>query len=106
MPGVTWLERILNTVADRGRELLGLREDAAQDSLTSLCLRLITGRGEASNIALAREILQRFDLLDEAAKTAFFIALADQFGPDPERIGAAVAAFRNAISRHLGQPRQ
>ena len=95
MPGVTWLERILNTVADRGRELLGLREDAAQDSLTSLCLRLITGRGEASNIALAREILQRFDLLDEEAKTAFFIALADQFGPDPERIGAAVAAFRN-----------
>lgn len=95
MPGVTWLERILNTVADRGRELLGLREDAAQDSLTSLCRRLIAGRGEATNVALAREILQRFELLDPAARTDFFIALAEQFGPDPERIGAAVAAFHN-----------
>ena len=95
MPGVTWLERILNTVADRGRELLGLRDDAAQDSLTSLCQRLIAGRGEATNVALAREILQRFELLDQPARTDFFIALAEQFGPDPERIGAAVAAFHN-----------
>ena len=33
MAGVKWLERIMDTVADRGRELLGLREDEMPDSL-------------------------------------------------------------------------
>ena len=95
MPGVKWLERIMDTVADRGRELLGLREDEAQDSLAELCRRLIAGRGEASNIALAREILQRFEGLDDTDKTAFFLTLAEAFGPDPEEIRAAANAFRN-----------
>lgn len=95
MPSVKWLERIMDTVADRGRELLGLREDDARDSLDSLCRRLITGRGEASNIALAREILQRFEGLDDEAKTAFMLTLAEDFGPDPGQIQRAAAAFRN-----------
>jgi len=93
MPGVTWLERLMNTVADRGRELLGLRGDEAQEPLPELCRRLIAGRGEASNIALAREILQRFDGLDSTQKTAFLLTLAEQFGPDPGRIQDAAAAF-------------
>lgn len=95
MPGVTWLERIMDAVADRGRELLGLHEDEARESLTELCQRLIAGRGEASNIALAREILQRFEDLDEEGKTRFFLVLAEDFGPDPERVQVAAAAFHN-----------
>ncbi len=94
MADLTWLERLMNTVADRGRELLGLREGQAQASLPELCRRLIAGRGEASNIALAREILQRFAGLDAAQKTEFFLALAEQFGPEPERINEAVQALR------------
>jgi malonyl-CoA decarboxylase len=85
---------MMNTVADRGRELLGLREDETKDPLPELCGRLIAGRGEASNIALAREVLQRFDGLDPEQKTAFFVTLAEQFGPDPERIREAAADFR------------
>ncbi len=94
MPGVTWLERMMNTVADRGRELLGLREDETRDPLPELCGRLIAGRGEASNIALAREVLQRFEGLGPEQKTAFFVILAEQFGPDPDRILEATNAFR------------
>lgn len=94
MPGVKWLERIMDAVADRGRELLGLHED--EESLSELCARLIAGRGEASNIALAREILQRFEGLDEDGKTTFFLVLAQDFGPDPERIQTAAAAFHNS----------
>jgi len=85
----------MNTVADRGRELIGLREDEAQDTLPDLCRRLIAGRGEASNIALAREILQRFEGLGADEKTAFFLTLADAFGPDPTRIREATDAFHN-----------
>jgi len=95
MPGVKWLERIMDTVADRGRELLRLPEDEAREPLAGLCRRLISGRGEASNIALAREILQLFDALDDNDKTAFFVTLAEEFGPDPESLRLAAAAFRN-----------
>ena len=95
MPRLTWLERIMNTVADRGRELIGLRDNEAQDTLPDLCRRLIAGRGEASNIALAREILQRFEGLGGDEKTAFFLTLADSFGPDATRIHEAVAAFQS-----------
>jgi malonyl-CoA decarboxylase len=95
VPGVKWLERIMDAVADRGRELLGLHENEAREALPVLCLRLITGRGEASNIALAREILQRFESLDEDQKTTFFLILAEDFGPDHEQINVAAAAFHN-----------
>ncbi len=95
VPAMTWLERITNTVADRGRELLGLREDETKDSLPDLCRRLIAGRGEATNIALAREILQRFEALESERKTEFFLTLAEQFGPNAERIAATVKAFDN-----------
>lgn len=94
MTGVRWFERMLNTVADRGRELLRLREGAAGESLTGLCQRLITGRGEATNVALAREILQRFAESDAPGRDAFFDALADAFGPEPGEIQTAAAAFR------------
>ena len=55
MPGVKWLERSVNTVADPGHELSGLREDGARDTLAGLCRCLISGRGHASSIALAGE---------------------------------------------------
>ena len=93
MAAMTWLERITNTVADRGRELLGLRDGTVRDSLPELCQRLITGRGEATNIALAREVLQRFDTLDPVQKTEFFLMLGDRFGPDVEGVRLAVDAF-------------
>jgi len=93
-PG-SWLERLRDTVADRGRELLGLRDGDDRDALPELCRRLVAGRGEATNIALAREILQGYDSLDEEAKTAFLLTLADEFGPEPERVRRAVARFDN-----------
>jgi malonyl-CoA decarboxylase len=101
MPAVSWLERLRDTVADRGRELLGLRDGDERDALPELCRRLVEGRGEATNIALAREILQRYDALDEQAKTNFLLVLAEQFGPDPEHVQAAVAAFDNTKPESL-----
>lgn len=93
MPAVTWLERLRNTVADRGRELLGLRDEDAGDDLPGLCRRLLAGQGEATNIALAREILRRYENLDAEPRTDFLITLAEHFGPETERIQTAVKAF-------------
>ncbi|MEJ2403748.1 MAG: hypothetical protein P8171_05580, partial [Candidatus Thiodiazotropha sp.] len=66
MSALGWIERLLNSVADHGMELIGLKQpEGAAPSDSELCHRLLEGQGEASNIALAREILQRWQEMDE-----------------------------------------
>ncbi|MEJ2456022.1 MAG: malonyl-CoA decarboxylase family protein [Candidatus Thiodiazotropha sp.] len=91
----SWFERMLDNVADRGLELLGLRERGEADapSDAELCHRLVEGLGEASNIALAREILQRWESMDETDRLDFLHILAVEFDPDPEAIAQAAAAY-------------
>jgi malonyl-CoA decarboxylase len=91
-----WFERLLDNVADRGLELIGLRERDAHDapSDSELCHRLIEGQGEASNIALAREILQRWESMDDERRLDFLHILAVEFDPDPQAIAQAAAAYR------------
>ncbi|MEJ2509262.1 MAG: malonyl-CoA decarboxylase [Gammaproteobacteria bacterium] len=94
-----WLERLLDSVADRGRELLGLKsaESGAPD-VKSLCDALLSGRGEASNIALSREILRAYQAMDAGQRLAFFELLHTEYRPDPERIRAAAQAFFDSDS--------
>jgi malonyl-CoA decarboxylase len=89
---------LLQTISERGRALLN-RERRGQDplrseSLIELCEDLLSGRGEASGVALAREILARYAELRTGPRAAFFEALAQRFGPDPERLGKAIAAWQ------------
>ena len=85
---------LLQTISERGRKLIvrDRRGDAAarSASLVELCEHLLSGRGEASGVALAREIVARYDELTTGPRIAFFEALATRFGVDRERIDAAV----------------
>jgi malonyl-CoA decarboxylase len=90
----TWLERVLDSIADRGRELLNLGSGTPADQETSrLCHALLGGRGEASGIALSREILQRYRAMGEEARIAFFDCLHRDFAPDPEAVREAAEAY-------------
>ncbi|MCB1866480.1 MAG: malonyl-CoA decarboxylase family protein [Chromatiales bacterium] len=91
-----WFERLLDTVADHGRDLIGLRDPDERDapSNAELCHRLVDGVGEASNIALAREILQRWTGMDEVGRREFVNLLAVEFDPDPDAIVRAAGAYR------------
>src|SRR5207245_1575137 len=71
---------------------------ATTESLADLCEELLSNRGEASGVALAREILSRYDDLTIGPRIAFFEALATRFGADPARIEAAMEAWRNKPS--------
>ena len=89
---------LLSTIADRGRDLLGrVRRNGglAQGDLTEACESLLSSRGEASGVALAREILTRWEALDEPARLEFLKDLAERFGPDLIRIDQAVTAYLN-----------
>ena len=90
---------LLQTISERGRALIGARERRGTDStrsesLIELAEHLLSGRGEASGVALAREILGRYAELTTGPRIAFFEALAERFGPDPTRMEKAIAAWR------------
>ena len=95
---------LLQSIAERGRALLDLTRDrrnggsTQSETFVELCEELLSGRGEASGVALAREILMRYSELTIGPRIAFFEALAQRFGPDQARLEAAVEAWRTSPS--------
>jgi malonyl-CoA decarboxylase len=89
---------LLSTISERGRTLLrrGGPSDDRQDAseLLELCQALLSGRGEASGTAMAREVLNRYHHLDAAGRLAFFEALARDYGPDREKLSQAIESWR------------
>ncbi len=93
---------MLQSIADRSRALIRReRRGPARgrlDGLVELCEALLSGRGEASGVALANEILADYAALTTGPRIAFFEALARTFGYDTRRIEAAIAAWRQSQS--------
>jgi malonyl-CoA decarboxylase len=91
---------LLQAIAERSRGLIDRTRDrrevaeARSQSLVEACEELLSGRGEASGTARAAAILERYANLTTGPRIAFFEALAKRFGPDRERIAAAVAAWQ------------
>lgn len=91
---------LLQTISERGRALLDRGRDrrgnpaARSENLIGLCEDLLSGRGEASGVALAREILGHYADLTIGPRIAFFESLAQRFGTDPESMEEAIAAWR------------
>jgi len=89
---------LLVSITDRGRALLGhtasAEKEPARVDLAGLCEALLSGRGEASGVALANEILARWRHLDSDRRRQFFVALAERFGPDRARLERAIEAYR------------
>jgi len=88
---------LLSTVSERGRTLLrrGKPTNGKEDAsgLIELCESLLSGRGEASGTAMAREVLDSYHNLDAAERCAFFHALARNFGPDRDKVNKAIEAW-------------
>jgi malonyl-CoA decarboxylase len=113
----TFFSEMLQSIADRGRALIlrERREPAHEQSagLIELCDDLLSGRGEASGVALAREILARYEDLTIGPRIAFFEALATTFGHDRDRIDAAIKDWQSSPSadhaaelHHSTEPRR
>jgi len=92
-----WLERVKDSVADRGRELLGLRGNAKPSTdIEDLCLALLSEKGEASGTALAREVVLLYERMTESEKLAFFILLNSRFAPDEAAIIRASDRYKQS----------
>ncbi len=90
---------LLSSIADRGRSLLNKFDwpiDVAHKAgdMADLCEALLSGRGEASGVAIAHETLERYRRLAPDEKIAFFALLADAYGPDRAALDQALDAWR------------
>lgn len=93
-----FLDRILSTVLKRERARsaqLPEATTAGKQDLVTLAEALLSDRGEASGVALAREFLAAYRSLNDASKTTFFSDLLTRFGPVREELDQAIRRFQN-----------
>lgn len=82
---------LVGRIADAGRALM---PQSSPPDVAGLCEQLVSGKGEATGLAIARAIFDRYGALDAAARGAFFVDLRDRFGVDAGALDAAVARWR------------
>lgn len=92
-----WLDRVLDTVADRGRELLNRSAGRAGRPrvrrLEAVCDHLLAEPGEASALAIARELIERYEAMTATERLEFFDTLLRRYGPDVDTVRAAAEAY-------------
>ncbi|MCZ6830324.1 MAG: malonyl-CoA decarboxylase [Gammaproteobacteria bacterium] len=114
----TTISRIVGSVVDAGRDILAKRRQNASLSapsteLVAQCRELLEHRGEASGLALASEICDRFQTFDESDYHNFFECLATEFDVDNGDILQASSHYReepsfynlNALAKSVEAPR-
>ena len=88
---------LLARIAERGRQWLGrppAGDPASPARIGELAASLMSTKGEASGVALARALVEQWQSMDSSARSAWFGILAEQFGPDKEKLAAAVKAWQ------------
>lgn len=89
---VSFLQDLLNSVAEQGRQYLPWAQGEEEDLLT-LAKALVSGRGEASGVAIAREILDLWRTRSPEDRRAFYSFLADGLEPEPKAVRAMAEAY-------------
>lgn len=92
---VSFFQELLTTVAEQGRALLpkSLFGSNDGDTVEDLARALISGRGEASGVAIARALLDLYKTLTPIERSAFFKFLAEAMQPDGAEVAAASRAY-------------
>lgn len=89
------VQSVFGSIAKAGMDLLERHSGKpSTGKLVSLCNDLLSEKGEASGIALALEVHETYQALDDAEKQAFFTYLKDHLSPDPERVQRALDNYK------------
>lgn len=95
---MTLLADLLSTVFER-RYRPSAPQVRQNRSLAELAEDLVGAAWEITGISLAREILSRFDRLDDNQKLAFFRHIATAMDIDPDAVRSALDAYQLAPSK-------
>ena len=88
-------KNLVGSVADAGEKFLDSRRlrGTSMQTLLKLCEDLISHKGVASGIALAREVVTRYGALTQKEKLTFFKDLQKRTGPNLKEISKIAATF-------------
>lgn len=97
---MTMVTELLASVTRRGRRWIGWRgaeqADATPVAILDQARALLTHRGEASGLVMARALIDAYQRLDANGRVAVLRGLANDFGPDRKLLDPAVAAYQAA----------
>ncbi|MGH8113226.1 MAG: malonyl-CoA decarboxylase [Rhodanobacteraceae bacterium] len=90
-----WWLRLWASIADHGQRFAALPPSSVVglERVEQLTKSLLSGRGEASGAALARELLTAFRLLSRDQRVQYYVFLAQTFHPDEDRLTAAAQQY-------------
>ena len=92
------IKRIFETIADAGQKILekkSFKSIAKKRDLLDLCDDLLSTKGAAFGITLARDILFRYQNLSLEDKNKFLIEVNEKYKPDPSKIDEAIKKYSN-----------
>mgnify|MGYP002632726979 CR=1 FL=1 len=113
--GRIWMHRAVEAIADVGRQYFERPSSKSPlRAAKSLCADLLSGRGEASGTALAREVVALYEQMPDLDRLGFLELLAEEYAIDSESAIAAAAAYSaapddrtlSALRRAVEAPRQ
>lgn len=90
----------MNTVAEQSRALLpkALFGPGEEESLDVLARALMSGRGEASGVAIARQLLNELKKASADERRGFYRYLADELQPNAAEVARAAEAYLSTPS--------
>ena len=86
---------LLGAVFERGGWALGVNGGVPEGALEAMAAELMSSKGEASGVALAKRLLEGYAGLETEGRRAFFRHLAEGWEPDRERTLEAAGAYRD-----------
>ncbi len=92
---VSFLQELMNTVAEQGRALLpaSLAWSGGKEDIEALAKALVSGRGEASGVVIAKELLGCYRALGPEERRQFFRFLVEEMAPEPDAIQKAARIY-------------
>ena len=93
------LKDIISSIADVGKKIFKKKESIKKndiDSIVSLCDDLISNKGAAFGITVARDITELYQTLSEEKKILFFKKINEKYKPSFTKVNQAIDIYKNS----------
>ena len=93
------LKDIISSIADVGKKIFKKKESIKKndvESIISLCDDLISNKGAAFGITVARDITELYQTLSEEKKILFFKKINEKYKPSFTKVNQAIDIYKNS----------
>ena len=92
------LRQIISSIADAGKQLFNKKDIKKNDldSILSLCDDLISNKGAAFGITVARDITELYQTLSLDNKILFFKSINEKYRPSFTKVNEAIDVYKNS----------